>query len=322
MRFAAAVGSKFERFAVIARAGTAEDAGDWEALPSEIESRPAAPLPEPSEHRPGAAYSRAIARDVACVDDLDAVWVSGVNPIGMMMAVPRRPAPPPHRPAYPPGLAALLPQPLAESRWAPLLLPLRLLDLAFAGIGRRARHHGGRGGDRRALRRTAANVLDMRVTQLDRAHLAAEPRGADAWGPPVRLLSVGRLAAEKNATRRGRGSRRAEQGSRPRFLLTWAGEGTSRRARCARRRAPRVLASAQLPRVRSVRGLASLDLYRDADAFVPRLSDRGSPGRPRSDGRRDCRSSPRTSAGCGTRSMMAAPACWCRRATLRRSSRP
>ena len=278
MRFAAAVGSKFERFAVIARAGTAEDAGDWEALPSEIEL---VPLPHYASLRSIGrmlAVLPATARRMwRALDDLDAVWVSGVNPLGLMMAVlaglRRRRIVLLIRQDSPRYFRSRLP----SARWAPLLLPLRGLDLCFRLIGRRARTTvvGGEIAEHYGAPR--ANVLDMRVTQLDRAHLAAEPRGADAWGDPVRLLSVGRLAAEKNPLLAVEALAELNRGPGPGFVLTWAGEGPLADPMREAARAAGVSPLLTLPGFVSFEG-GLVDLYREADAFVHVSLTEGVPG--------------------------------------------
>ncbi len=277
MRFAGAVGSRFERFAVIARIGTAEDAADWEVLASEIEL---VPLPHyPSLRSIGrvlAALPATVRQMWRALDELDAVWVSGVNPLGLVMAVlaglRRRRVVLLIRQDSPRYFRSRLP----SARWAPLLLPLRALDLCFRLIGRRARttvvgaeiaeHYGA----------PRANVLDMRVTQLDRAHLAREPRG-EAWGDPVRLLSVGRLAAEKNPLLAVTALAELNRGPGSGFVLTWAGEGPLADPMREAARAAGVSPLLTLPGFVPFEG-GLVDLYQETDAFVHVSLTEGVPG--------------------------------------------
>ena len=139
MRFAAAVGARFERFALIAREG-GDEAADWEALPPGVGL---VALPHYASlrdiRRLAAVVPSTIRRMWRALDDLDAVWVSGVNPFGLVLAVlgcvRRRRVVLLIRQDSPRYFRSRLPSP----RWAPLLVPLRALDLCFRLIGRRAR---------------------------------------------------------------------------------------------------------------------------------------------------------------------------------------
>jgi glycosyltransferase involved in cell wall biosynthesis len=206
---------------------------------------------------------------------LDAVWVSGVHPLGLMLIL----------------LASLrgvrvivlirqnsleyfrsrLPNP----RWRPLLLPIRVLDLAFRTLALRLPTTVVGNELGHLYRAPRANVLVMRINLLERSQLAASPRLGD-WSGEVRLLTVGRIEPEKNPLLLIQALARLQKGATGDYRLIWAGEG---------RLAGRVLDAAEAAGVGDrveLRGFVPfgpdlLELYRDAHAFVHVALTEGAP---------------------------------------------
>jgi glycosyltransferase involved in cell wall biosynthesis len=224
MRFACAVGDRFDRFVLIARATDDAVATPYE-LPGGVEL---AELPHYDSLRQVGrvllaipATMRAMWRELG---QLDAVWVSGVHPLGLLLcglAVLRRRR-----------LVLLIRQDspryfrsrLPGRGWAPLLLPLRFFDLVFRLVGRRALTTVVGAELAHRYRAPRANVLEMRVTLLDRSQLADGPSDAD-WSGEIGLLTVGRVEPEKNPGLAIQSLAELDRSDPGRYRLTWAGEG-------------------------------------------------------------------------------------------------
>jgi glycosyltransferase involved in cell wall biosynthesis len=224
MRFACAVGDRFDRFLLIAR-GTADAASTPHPLPGKLELTG---LPHYESLRQVGAVLAALPRTVGAMwralDGLDAVWVSGVHPFGLALAalaaMRRRRVVLLIRQNSPRYFRARLPGPL----WAPLLIPLRILDAIFLVLGRWCRTTVVGSEIARRYRAPRPNVLEMRVTLTERSQLAAAPSSAD-WSSQVDLLSVGRIEPEKNPEVAVEALARLDRQDPGRYSLRWAGGG-------------------------------------------------------------------------------------------------
>ena len=276
MRFASAVGERFDRFLLIAR-GTADEPATPYPLPEKVEL---AKLPHYESLRQLGAVAAALPRTVGAMwralDQLDAVWVSGVHPFGLVLAslaaMRRRRVVLLIRQDSPRYFRARLPCPL----WAPLLLPLRVLDGVFRVLGRRARTTVV--GPEIACRYRAPrrNLLEMRVTALDRSQLVAGPSAAD-WSGPISLLTVGRVEPEKNPELVVAALAELDRTDPGRYSLTWVGggdlAGPLAEAASARGVGDRLRLIGFVPF-----GPELLRLYRGAHAFVHVSVTEGVPG--------------------------------------------
>ncbi len=224
MHFAAAVGRRFGVLHVIARE-TNDPAETPNALPDGLEL---IPLPYYSSLRQIGAVLAATPRTLAAMwralSDLDAVWVTGVHPLGLILAILgiarrrrvvlliRQDSPRyfKHRAS---GIAGTLA--------APFVL---LLDLAFRTLSRRVPTTvvGAHVAERYGAPRP--NVLEMHVNLLSRDELVAGPSGAD-WSGSIELLTVGRIDREKNPLLVPELLAELERRAPGRFRLTWVGEG-------------------------------------------------------------------------------------------------
>jgi glycosyltransferase involved in cell wall biosynthesis len=276
MRFACAVGERFERFALIARE-TEDAAAAGHELPAGVEL---IALPDYGSLRRLGGLLRALPATVRrmwrALDGLDAVWVSGVNPLGLVLAalagLRRRRVVLLIRQDSPRYFRSRLP----SGRWAPLLVPLRLLDLCFRLIGRRARTTVVGSEIAEHYRAPRPNVLAMRVTLLERGQLAAAPPDSD-WAGTVRLLTVGRIEPEKNPLLAVEALAELNRHGGRAYAWSWAGEGRLTAEMRAAADAAGVGSQLDLPGFVPF-GPRLLGLYRGADAFVHVALTEGVPG--------------------------------------------
>jgi glycosyltransferase involved in cell wall biosynthesis len=224
MHFAAAVGRHFGRLMVIAR-----ESEDSEECPNPLPpGLDLVPLPYyPSLRNLGRVLMavpgtvRAMWRALA---DLDAVWVTGVHPLGLLLAILARirgrrvvllirqdsPSYFRHRSG---GILGLLAVP-----------PVLALDLAFRTMARRlpttvvGSHVAQRYGTPRP------NLLELHINLLGSGDLVSRPSAAD-WSEHVSLLTVGRIDREKNPMLVPELLDELERRAPGRFRLTWVGEG-------------------------------------------------------------------------------------------------
>lgn len=224
MHFAAAVGRHFGRLSVIARE-TDDPKECPNALPAGLDL---IPLPYyPSLRNVGRvlmATPATLAAMWRALSELDAVWVTGVHPLGLLLAVLGRlrrkrvvllirqdsPRYFRHRAS---GILGLLAVP-----------PVLALDLAFRTLSRRlpttvvGSHVAERYGAPRP------NLLEMHVNLLGAGDLVSRPAEAD-WSERVALLTVGRIDREKNPMMVPQVLEELERRAPGRFQLTWVGEG-------------------------------------------------------------------------------------------------
>jgi glycosyltransferase involved in cell wall biosynthesis len=275
MRFASAVGQSFDRFVLIARATGDAEATPYE-LPGDIEL---AELPfYPSLRAIGKVLARMPATIGAmwrALAGVDVIWVSGVHPFGLLLialaAMRRKRIVLLIRQDSPRYFRSRLP----SRAWAPLLVPLGLLDLAFRLVGRTARTTavGPEIAERYGAPRP--NVLEMRVTLLDRNQLAPGPR-PDPSGQ-VELLTVGRIAPEKTPLTAVEALAELERREPGRHRLTWVGEGPLADEMRGAAEAAGVADRLRLPGFVPF-GPELLAFYRDSDVLVHTAMTEGVPG--------------------------------------------
>ncbi len=274
--FAAAVGERCDRFLLISRAGAVEADTPY-PLPEGVEHFP---LPHyrslrhlPSLLAAAPATARALWRSL---DEVDLIWVSAANPVGLLLAwiarLRRRP------------VAILVRQDtmayyrsrLPSRAWAPLLGPLRLVEWAFRRLGRR--HPTTAVGAEIAARYGAPrpNVIEFEVNLVRAGEIPAAPREG-GWGAPVETLTVGRIEPEKQPELLAEALAildRAEPGG---FHATWVGEGRLREQLRERADGLGVGDSLDLPGFVAF-GEPLLRRYREADAYVHVAVTEGVPG--------------------------------------------
>jgi glycosyltransferase involved in cell wall biosynthesis len=266
MIFAAAVGRHFGRLSVIARE-TDDEQECPNALPAGLDL---IPLPYYSSLRAVGQVLRATPRTLGAMwralSELDAVWVTGVHPLGLLLAILGRlrrkriillirqdsPRYFRHRAS---GILGLLAVP-----------PVFGLDLAFRLLSRRlpttvvGAHVAQRYGAPRP------NILEMHVNLLSAGDLVSRPSEAD-WSTRVELLTVGRIDREKNPMIVPQVLGELERRAPGRFHLTWIGEGPLAEplAREVARRglADRLALPGYIPF-----GPELIERYRSAHAFV------------------------------------------------------
>jgi len=266
MYFAAAVGRHFGRLSVIAR-----ETDDPEECPNPLPpGLDLVPLPYyPSLRNLGrvlVAVPGTLRAMWRALSDLDAVWVTGVHPLGLMLAILARmrgkrvvllirqdsPRYFRHRAS---GVLGLLAVP-----------PVLALDLAFRTLSRRlpttvvGSHVAERYGSPRP------NLLELHINLLGSGDLVTRPSGAD-WSGTVSLLTVGRIDREKNPLIVPELLEALERRAPGRFHLAWVGEGpladalaeeTARRGLGDRLNLPGYIPFGQ----------ELIDRYRSAHAFV------------------------------------------------------
>ena len=265
-RFAVSVGAHFDDLVLVAR-GTVRPVDAPYELPTGVRL---SPLPDyGSLRRLGRLALAMPATVIGCwraLSSLDIVWVSGVQPGGLLMvllALLRRRR-----------VVLLIRQDTMEyfrnrlpsPRWRPLLGPLWLLDRAFRTLARRlpttvvgaelARDYGG----------PRPNLLEFHVS-LPGADRPSAVREQPVWSGVVELLTVGRLEPEKNPLLVPELLAELERRRPSGYRLTWAGEG-----RLSERLLEQARASGTSDRLRLAgfvpAGPELDELYRSAHALV------------------------------------------------------
>jgi glycosyltransferase involved in cell wall biosynthesis len=274
--FAAAVGERFDRLLLISRAG-ADPADTPFPMAEGVEHFP---LPHyrslrhlPSLLAAAPATVRALWRSL---DEVDLVWVSAANPVGLLLAWLARLR---HRP-----IAILVRQDtmayyrsrLPSRAWIPVLAPLWLVDRAFKGLGRRHPTTAVGAEIAAAYGAPRPNVTEFEVNLVRSEDIPAEPPGRE-WKPPVRMLTVGRIEPEKTPALIAEALALLERRRPGGFRATWAGEGRLLAALRERADALGVGPALELPGFVPF-GEALLARYRAADLYVHVALTEGVPG--------------------------------------------
>src|SRR4051812_22048916 len=155
--------------------------------------------------------------------NLDAVWIFGPHPLGVVLALwakrRRKPLVLGVRQDYPRYIAGRLPS--RAWRWA--VGAAWALDRTFRVLARRASTVAV-GDDLAAKYARGGPVLSTGFSLVTRSQIAT-PEAPRTWGDPIRILSVGRLDPEKNPLLLVEVIRRLSERDR-RWRLTIAGSGS------------------------------------------------------------------------------------------------
>jgi glycosyltransferase involved in cell wall biosynthesis len=264
--FACAVGKRFDGFVLISKSTDDATTAAYE-LPDGVQL---AALPNYGSLRRLGAVLRAIPATVRAlwgeISNIDLVWVSASNPVGLILLALAR--------LRRRKVAILVRQDsmtyfrnrLPSRRWAPLLLPLWLVDRVYRAMGRRVPTTVVGAEIARSYGAPRDNVLEFTVNSASATRLPDEPveRG---WGDRIRLLTVGRIEPEKNPLLAVEALALLNRADPGRFRWTWAGEGRLREAVASR------AAELGLDDLVDLPGFVPLgeplqSLYEEAHAFV------------------------------------------------------
>lgn len=274
--FAAVVGARLGGLTLIAR--RTEDAATTPfELPPQVRL---SPLPHYRSLRDLGQVLRAMPATVRALwlalSQLDAVWVSASNPVGLLVmalaGLRRRRILILVRQDTMRYFRSRLPGPA----WAPLLLPLWFVDWIYRAVARQARTVvvGAQIAER--YRAPRANVLETTVNLISEDDIPMQPTDRP-WDAPVRLLTVGRIEPEKNPLLLVDVLARLQRERPERFEATWV--GTGRLTEPMRERAAQLGVGHKLELPGFVAaGPELLDRYRAADAFVHVSWTEGVPG--------------------------------------------
>ena len=264
LRFGCEVGRHFDALVLFGREAP-EGAGADLPLPGGPELAPLPWYPSLAElPRVVAAALRTVGAMWRGLGRVDAVWVFGPHPFGLLLA-----------------LLALLRRRrvvlgvrqdtmryfrsrLRRRSAAPLLAPLWLLDRAWRLLARAVPATVVGEELERRYAGPRPRVLAMQISLVPSSQVAAAPRAAPL-GDDVALLTVGRLDAEKNPLLLVEALAALRDGGAPRFRATWVGTGPL--AEAVRARAGELGVDLELPGFVEP-GDALLEHYRSADAFV------------------------------------------------------
>jgi glycosyltransferase involved in cell wall biosynthesis len=155
---------------------------------------------------------------------------------------------------------------LPSRRWAPAMIPVRILDAIYRAVARRAQAVVTGPGIARRYGGEDDHVLAMIESVVRADDVAQAPRNLD-WSGPVELLTVGRLDAEKNPLLLVDSFARLVREDPRGWKLTWVGGGPMEQA--IRLRAAELGVEASIDLVGWVPfGDDLLGLYNRAHAFV------------------------------------------------------
>ena len=224
LRFAAAVGAHAETLTVFGRASE-RPLGAEQVLPASIGL---VALPHYGDLRDLRAVALGFAGTVRAMwrglAGVDVVWVFGPHPFSVvlvLLALLRR-----RRVVL--GVRqdtmAYFRSRLPGRRWRPLLLALAGVDAVFRLLGRRLPVTAVGVGIARRYGAPRANVQAMTVTLMRAADIDSEAVAPDP-GPPMRLLTVGRIEPEKHPLLLVEALSRLDAQRPGAFELTWAGTG-------------------------------------------------------------------------------------------------
>jgi glycosyltransferase involved in cell wall biosynthesis len=265
--FLGELGKHFGSLLLFARAEHVSEIGEFIVIPPSIQIEE---LPYYTElfqlgrvaaATPGtiAAFWRGLAR-------MDGVWVFGPHPFGLMLVVLATLRRKPVVLGVRQNTAAYFEARLPSRRWAPVLLPLRVVDAVFRLFARRlktvvagpdiASRYGGK----------RPRLLVMADSLVSERELARGPRRQD-WSGKLQLLTVGRLDPEKNPLLLVETLAELERRSPGRYRLTWVGGGPLEGA--VRQRAAELGITDQLELCGWIPfGPPLLDLYRRSHIFL------------------------------------------------------
>jgi glycosyltransferase involved in cell wall biosynthesis len=222
--FACEVGAHFERLLLFGRSTESESPADY-ILDEDVELASLPYYDSVADLRGlfRVAHETAIAM-WRSLDRVDRVWVFGPHPFALVLAglsvVRGRTVILGVRQDTPEYYRARLP----SRRWLPALAAIRLLDLTFRVLGRRVgvtvvgRAVAGRYGAENV------NVFPMTVSLVRTADVARAPPDLE-WSGTIQLLTIGRLAPEKNPFLLLEVLAKLDANQPGRFRLTWVGRG-------------------------------------------------------------------------------------------------
>jgi glycosyltransferase involved in cell wall biosynthesis len=165
---------------------------------------------------------------------------------------------------------------LPSRRWAPLLLPLALVDAVYRVLARRAPTTVVGAQIARRYRAPRENILQMTVSLISEREIPAEPPER-RWDGEVKLLTVGRVEPEKNPLLLVEVLARLAREEPGRFTAVWAGKGRLAGEMVARADQLGVGAQLELPGFVPF-GPQLMGLYREANLFVHVSHTEGVPG--------------------------------------------
>jgi glycosyltransferase involved in cell wall biosynthesis len=275
-RFAAAVGERVGSLVLIARATDDRTATPYE-LPAGVGL---VPLPHYRSLRDIGGLLRALPGTVAAqwraLSMVDTVWVSASHPVGLVLMALAR--------LRRREIVILVRQDtmsyfrsrLPSRRWAPLLLPLALVDSAYRVLAWRAPTTVVGAQIARRYRAPRENVMQMTVSLISEREIPAEPPER-RWDGEVKLLTVGRVEPEKNPLLLVEVLARLDREEPGRFTAVWAGKGRLADEMVARADQLGVGAQLELPGFVPF-GPQLMGLYREANLFVHVSHTEGVPG--------------------------------------------
>jgi glycosyltransferase involved in cell wall biosynthesis len=222
--FACEVGAGFERLVLFGRSIESEQPADY-VLREDVELVELPYYETLADLRGFFRVSAATPQEMwRGLDRVDRVWIFGPHPFALALAVLARlrgrKVVLGVRQDTPEYYRARLP----SRRWLPALAGIRLLDLTFRSLGRRfgvtvvGRTVAGRYGA------SDGSVFPMTVSLVRAADVADAPPDLD-WSGTIELLTIGRLAPEKNPFLLLDALARLDAGDTGRFRLTWVGRG-------------------------------------------------------------------------------------------------
>lgn len=266
MHFACAVGARFDRFVVMARATEDENLTPFR-LPGSIEL---AALPSYSSLRQVGSVLAALPKTIVALWQalarVDLVWVSASHPIGLILILLARLRGKRTAILVRQDSMAYFRARLPSRRWTPILVPLRLIDGVYRLLGRRMPTTVVGEEIAAQYRAPRENVATFTVNLISESEISDQPEASE-WGETVHLLTVGRIEPEKNPlllVEALSDLNRAEPG---RYHATWAGSG--RLAGEMRDRARQLGVAGQLHLAGFVPiGEPLLRLYDEADVLV------------------------------------------------------
>jgi len=274
--FAAEVGRRVGKLVLIAKE-TADPSQTPFEMPAGVEL---APLPHYRSLRDVGELLRTLPATVAALwralGEVDAVWVSASHPVGVVLMALARVRRKRVMISVRQNTMRYFRSRLPSRRWAPLLVPLALVDRIYRLVARRspttvvgaeiARQYG-------APRR---NVLQITVNLIREGEIPQRAPSRD-WSQGAKLLTVGRIEPEKNPLLLAEALARLQDSEPGRFEAIWAGTGRLAGDLCRRAEELGVSEALKLPGFVPM-GPELLGLYRTSHLFVHVSCTEGVPG--------------------------------------------